>query len=238
MRATWWFARQGLRARRGRTALLAVAVVLASTLVAAVACGLETVRGNAEASLRRSIGGTDARLVNRFGAAFDAAEADRVRALPGVEAVGTSLGGSLSLVRADGAAGEDGRPRRTVAQVRGLDSAGDARFRMQEMREGRLPERAGEIAIDPMTAKALDCGMGAKLEVQRFGEPIALEVTGIIDRATLGALQRPYVVVERATLVEASGSDDASTVLVALRDGTPVLEWVAAHAPAFEEPLA
>ncbi|MFM8873138.1 MAG: FtsX-like permease family protein, partial [Phycisphaerales bacterium] len=125
-----------------------------------------------------------------------------------------------------------------VAQARGLESGGDPRFRMQEMREGRLPERAGEIAIDPMTAKALDCGMGAKLEVQRFGEPIALEVTGIIDRATLGALQRPYVVVERATLVEASGSDDASTVLVALRDGTPVLEWVAAHAPAFEEPLA
>ena len=79
MRATWWFARQGLAARRGRTALLALAVVLASTLVTAVACGLESARGNAEASLRRSIGGTDARLVNRFGAAFAAVEADRVR---------------------------------------------------------------------------------------------------------------------------------------------------------------
>jgi putative ABC transport system permease protein len=238
MRATWWFALQGLAARRGRTVLLALAVMLASALVTAVACGLESARGNAEASLRRAIGATDARLVNRFGAPFAAAEAERVRALPGVDAVGISLAGSLSLVRADGAPDADGRPRRVVAQARGLESGGDPRFRMQEMREGRLPERAGEIAIDPMTAKALDCGMGAKLEVQRFGEPIALEVTGIIDRATLGALQRPYVVVERATLVEASGSDDASTVLVALEEGTPVLEWVAAHAPAFEEPLA
>ena len=238
MRATWWFARQGLRARRGRTALLAVAVVLASTLVAAVACGLETVRGNAEASLRRSIGGTDARLVNRFGAAFDAAEADRVRALPGVEAVGTSLGGSLSLVRADGAAGEDGRPRRTVAQVRGLDSAGDARFRMQEMREGRLPERAGEVAIDPLTAKALAAGTGDRLEVQRFGDPIALTVTGIIDRATLGALQRPYAVVDRGTLVEANGSDEVTQVMVALAPGTDVQAWLRANAPAFEEPLS
>jgi len=238
MRATWWFARQGLRARRGRTALLAVAVVLASTLVAAVACGLETVRGNAEASLRRSIGGTDARLVNRFGAAFDAAEAERVRALPGVEAVGTSLGGSLSLVRADGAAGEDGRPRRTVAQVRGLDSAGDARFRMQEMREGRLPERAGEVAIDPLTAKALAAGTGDRLEVQRFGDPIALTVTGIIDRATLGALQRPYAVVDRGTLVEANGSDEVTQVMVALAPGTDVQAWLRANAPAFEEPLS
>ena len=77
MRATWWFARQGLAARRGRTALLALAVVLASALVTAVACGLESARGNAEASLRRQMGATDARLVNRFGAAFDAAEAER-----------------------------------------------------------------------------------------------------------------------------------------------------------------
>ena len=238
MRATWWFARQGLRARRGRTALLALAVVLASTLEAAVACGLESARGNAEASLRRSIGGTDARLVNRFGAAFDAAEAERVRALPAVDAVGTSLGGSLSLVRADGGTGDDGRPRRTVAQVRGLDSAGDARFRMQEMREGRLPERAGEIAIDPLTARALAAGTGDRLQVQRFGDPIDLTVTGIIDRATLGALQRPYAVVDRGTLVEASGSDQVTQVMVALEAGTDVPAWVAEHAGAFEEPLS
>ena len=238
MRATWWFALQGLSARRGRTALLAVAVALSAALVAAVACGLETARGNAEAGLRRSIGDVDARLVNRFGAAFDAAEAERVRALPGVDAVGVSLGGSLSLVRADGARDADGRPRRTVAQARGLESAGDPRFREQRMREGRLPERAGEIAIDPLTAKALDCGMGTELAVQRFGDPIALKVTGIIDRATLGALQRPYVVVERATLVEANGSDEATTVMVALRDGTDVPGWVAEHAPKFAEPLA
>ena len=238
MRATWWFARQGLAARRGRTALLALAVVLASTLVTAVACGLESARGNAEASLRRSIGGTDARLVNRFGAAFDAAEADRVRALPGVDAVGTSLGGSLSLVRADGGRGDDGKPRRTVAQTRGLDSAGDARFRMQEMREGRLPERTGEIAIDPLTAKALAAGVGELLAVQRFGDPIELRVTGIIDRATLGALQRPYVVVERSTLVEANGSDEVTQVMVALRDGADVPGWVAEHSPKFEEPLS
>jgi hypothetical protein len=155
MRATWWFALQGLAARRGRTVLLALAVMLASALVTAVACGLESARGNAEASLRRAIGATDARLVNRFGAPFAAAEAKRVRALPGVDAVGISLAGSLSLVRADGAPDADGRPRRVVAQARGLESGGDPRFRMQEMREGRLPERAGEIAIDPMTAKVV-----------------------------------------------------------------------------------
>ena len=238
MRATWWFALQGLAARRSRTALLAAAVALSSTLVAAVACGLETARGNAEAGLRRSIGDADARLVNRFGAAFDATEADRVRALPEVDAVGVSLGGSLSLVRADGATDADGKPRRTVAQARGLESGGDERFRKQRMREGRLPRDEGEIAIDPLTARALDAGLGTALEVQRFGEPIALRVVGIIDRATLGALQRPFVIVERATLVEANGSDEASSVLVALREGTDVPAWVARHAPAFDEPLS
>lgn len=238
MRATWWFARQGLAARRGRTALLAIAVLLSSALVAAVACGLESARGNAEASLRRSIGATDARLVNRFGAAFDAAEAERVRTLPAVDAVATSLGGSLSLVRADGGRDEDGKTRRVVAQTRGLDAGVDPRFRMQEMRAGRLPAQAGEIAIDPLTAKALACEVGALLQVQRFGDPIALTVTGIIDRAALGALQRPYVVVDRATLVEANGSDQVTTVMVALKPGTDVTAWVALHAPEFKEPLS
>jgi len=238
MRATWWFARQGLAARRGRTALLAIAVLLASALVAAVACGLESARGNAEASLRRSIGATDARLVNRFGAAFDAAEADRVRALPDIDAVATSLGGSLSLIRSDGGRDEDGKPRRVVAQTRGLEAGVDPRFRMQEMRAGRLPTQAGEIAIDPLTAKALACAVGEQLQVQRFGDPIALTVTGIIDRAALGALQRPYVVVDRATLVEANGSDQVTTVMVALKPGTDVTAWVTLHAPEFKEPLS
>jgi ABC-type lipoprotein release transport system permease subunit len=238
MRATWWFALQSLAARRGRTLLLAAAVLVASALVAAVACGLESARGNAEGSIRRAMGAADARLVNRFGASFPGEEAARVRELPGVESMATSLGGSLSLVRADHAAGADGRPRRIVAQARGLDSGGDARFRQTEMLEGRVPERVGEVAIDPMTAKALDAGVGAKLEVQRFGAPIALEVVGIIDRATLGALQRAYVIVDRATLVEANGSDDVHTVLVALRAGTDVRAWVAEHAPKFEEPLS
>ncbi|RLS46679.1 MAG: ABC transporter permease [Planctomycetota bacterium] len=238
MRATWWFARQGLAARRGRTALLAIAVLLASALVAAVACGLESARGNAEASLRRSIGATDARLVNRFGAAFDGKEAERVRALPGIDAVATSLGGSLSLIRADGGRDDDGKPRRVVAQTRGLEAGSDARFRMQEMRAGRLPVQSGEIAVDPLTAKALACAVGDQLQVQRFGDPIALTVTGIIDRAALGALQRPYVVVDRSTLVEANGSDQVTTVMVALKAGTNVPEWVALHAPEFKEPLS
>ena len=238
MRATWWFARQGLAARRGRTALLAIAVMLSSALVAAVACGLESARGNAEASLRRSIGATDARLVNRFGAAFDAIEAERVRALPEIDAVATSLGGSLSLIRSDGGRDEDGKPRRVVAQTRGLEAGTDARFRMQEMRVGRLPTQAGEIAIDPLTAKALACAVGDQLQVQRFGDPIALTVTGIIDRAALGALQRPYVVVDRSTLVDANGSDQVTTVMVALKAGTDVNAWVALHAPEFKEPLS
>ncbi|MFM8872019.1 MAG: hypothetical protein ACKOJI_01410, partial [Phycisphaerales bacterium] len=91
--------------------LLALAVMLASALVTAVACGLESARGNAEASLRRAIGATDARLVNRFGAPCAASEAERVRAIPGVDAVGISLAGSLSLVRADGALDADRGPR-------------------------------------------------------------------------------------------------------------------------------
>lgn len=238
MRASWWFALQSLAARRSRTALLAIAVALASTLVVAVGCGLESARANAEAQIRRYIGQTDARVINRFGATFDASVAERVRALPQVDAVGMVLGGSVTLVRADGAVGEDGRPRRVVALARGLDSGGDARFRTQEVKEGRLPLRPGEAAVDPLTIKALGLKMGDRLQVQRFGDPIELQVVGILDRPALGALQRPLITVDRATVVEANENDGASTVLIALKPGTDVVKWTEAHKGEFPEPLS
>lgn len=238
MRATLWFALQSLGARRSRSILLAVAVALASTLVVAVGCGLESARANVVQQIGRYIGRTDARLVNRFGVPFDAAQAEKVRALPRVDAVATVLGGSLSLVRADGVPGEDGRPRRVVALARGLDSGGDERFRTQDVTAGRLPLKAGEVAIDPLTAKALGAKIGDRLQVQRFGDPIELEVVGTLDRPSLGALQRPFVTVDRATVVEAGGTDAVTSVLVALVPGTEVAAWIEAHKGEFPEPLS
>lgn len=237
MRATWWFALQTLAARRGRSILLATAVTLSATLVAAVACSLESVRANADAQLRRYVGETDARLVNRFGASFDAARVEEIRALPSVSAAAGSLAGSLTLVRADGARDDDGSQRRCVVQARGLDADADAGFRGQSLLEGRLPEAAGEVAVDAMAVRLLKAKVGDRLEVQRFGDAIPLVVTGILDRPSLGALQRAYVVVDRATLVEASGSDRVTSILVMLQPGTDARAWVAEHRGKFAEPL-
>ncbi|MBL9142007.1 MAG: ABC transporter permease, partial [Phycisphaerae bacterium] len=232
MQATWWFALQTLAARRSRTALLAVAVALSSALVMGVACGLESVRPNTEAQIARFVGDTDARLVNRFGASFDAGELERVRALPNVQAVAGSLAGSLTLVNMNSA-----QPPRAVVQARGLDAAADEGFRGQAMREGRLPTAAGEIAIDPLTVRQLRAAIGDTLQVQRFGEPITLRVTGVLERPSLGALQRPYAVVDRATLVETTGSDRVTSVMVRVQPGVDVPAWIAAHRGAFADPL-
>ena len=237
MRATWWFALQTLAARRGRTLLLALAVVLSSMLVTAVACALESARSNAHARLDRYVGATDVRVVNRFGASFGADQLERVRALPAIAAVAGSQAGSLTLARPDLNAGADERVRRVVCQARGLDADADEGFRGQEMDEGRLPTHTGEIAIDPMTAKALNAKLGDTLDVQRFGDPIALKVVGILQRPMLGALQRPYVVVARADLVEATGSSGLTTIMARLKPGTDVRAWVQEHKGQFKDPL-
>ncbi|MFO0783220.1 MAG: ABC transporter permease [Phycisphaerales bacterium] len=105
------------------------------------------------------------------------------------------------------------------------------------MDEGRLPTHTGEIAIDPMTAKALNAKLGDTLDVQRFGDPIALKVVGILQRPMLGALQRPYVVVARADLVEATGSSGLTTIMARLKPGTDVRAWVQEHKGQFKDPL-
>jgi putative ABC transport system permease protein len=239
MRATWWFARQTLAARRSRSALLGTAVALSSALVMAVACALETVRVNTEGQVARFIGEADARLVNRFGASFDSAALEEVRALPGVAAVAGSLAGSITVVNPGAPPAEDGSmvPPRAVIQCRGLDADADAAFRGQALKAGRLPAEAGEIALDPLGAAQLRAEIGARLQVQRFGDPLSLRVVGILDRPSLGALQRAYAVVDRATLVEATGKDRVTSVMVKLAPRVDPGAWIAAHRDAFKDPL-
>jgi putative ABC transport system permease protein len=236
MRATWWFARQTLAARRSRTLLLGTAVALASALVMGVACALATVQQTTGGQIKRYVGATDARVVNRFGPTFEAAVLDEVRALPDVQAAAGSLWGSLTLVRSAGT-DESAKPKRAVVQIRGLDADADPGFREQPLKEGRLPEAAGEIAIDPLAAGQLGAGIGDRLIVQRFGAPIELLVVGVLDRPTLGALQRPIAVMDRGTLVDATGRDRVSTVLIKLREGVNVPEWIELHRGAVKEPL-
>jgi len=238
MRATLRFALRSLLARRGRSALLASAVAFATALVVAMACGIATAEANIDARINRLIGSIDARVVHQFAQPFESSVLDLVRALPDVETAGARLLGSLTLVRADGRLGDDGRPLRTTVQARSVDVDADPRLTPMPLLEGRAPANSGEIVVDPATQRSLQLVVGDRLEVQRLGDPIELEVVGIFDRPALGALQRPLVHVDRRSLADASDAgDEISVVAIILRDGVDVEAWCTQHAAELREPL-
>ena len=208
MLPSWRFARRTLFARPGRSALLFVAIAMASTLVTAVGSGMHSVQKNVRGKLTNLLGEVDARLVQQSAAPFSAGIMDQIKSWPQVEAVSARRLGSLTLSRADGALDSAGKLRRTTAQARGIDPVSDPRFDPMPMQLGQRPSAPNHIALDPVTAKDLNAQIGDALLVLRLGEPVRLTVCGIVQRPMLGALQKPAVVLYRSTLNSAMGRED------------------------------
>ena len=238
MLPSWYIARQSFLGRRSRTALLIAAVAMASTLVVMVSCGIASMQGNIEHRLERVIGRTDARLLHRYAHTFDGSILQTVRNWPGVRAAAGRLSGSITLTRADGAVKEDGQPARSTVRARGVDTSIDSEFDQGTLSAGRWPINPGEIVIDPLTASQLDAVIGDRLLIERFGEPIQLEVVGLLDRPILGALQRPRVRIDRNTLAEATGrGGTVSVISIILDEDVDVRRWCEIHAKEVQEPM-
>ena len=226
MRAAWPFVRLSLLGRRLRSALLVAAILLSSALVVVVVSLVASGQAAVETRIERSIGATDAVVAHQFGADFEEELLGDVRIWPGVEAAGGRLRGSLTLVRADRRRDEDGRLRRTTIECRGFDLDEAARFDQLEFAAGRLPTAPGELVVDPLTAERLEIEVGDRLEVQRFGDPVELEVVGIQKRPILGALQRPVGHLDRGTLAETIGAEGRLTAIsLILEEGLDVATW-------------
>lgn len=240
MRALWPFARRSLLGRRGRTLLLIAAVALATSLVVAVTSGMRTAQTSLEASIARAMGETDARVVHRYAEPFDAALLDEVRGWPGVQRAAGRLLASITLEhpRAASDAHERGRAPRATVQARGVMPDEDAFFREVEIKEGRRVERAGEVVLDPQTAKTLEAKPGDRLRIVRFGKPLEVIVAGIYQRPVLGALQRPLVEIDLATLAEASKKTGKLTgISIALSDDTAAEAWCEDRSKLLRDPL-
>jgi len=215
-----------------------LSVLLASTLVVAIGGAMETAFANIDARMRALIGEADARVVHEHGAAFDAETIELARALPQVRAASGRLSGAVSLRRADGATDQQGRPRRATVQCRGADLETEAVFDQIKYTTGRAPATDGEIGIDTLAARALEAEVGTSLEVVRFGAPIVLQVTGIRERPSLGALQRPLGHLSRRVLADIVQSEgEVDLVSIVLEKGEDPAAWIAKHASSFELPL-
>jgi len=235
---SWHIARLSLLGRPSRTLLCGLSVLLASTLVVAMSCAMETAFANVNARMRTLIGEADVRVVHEHGAAFDVEALARVQALPEVRAASGRLGGALSLRRADGGTDAQGRVRRATVQCRGADLETEAVFDQINYTEGRAPESDTEIGIDSLAARALGAEVGTELEVVHFGPPIVLTVSGIRDRPALGALQRPLGHLSRRVLADVLQSEgEVDLVSIVLEQGVDPVTWIAGNATIFESPL-
>ena len=243
MRALWPFARRSLLGRRGRTALLIAAVALATSLVVAVTSGMRTAQASLEASIARAMGETDARVVHRYAEPFDAALLETVRSWPGVERAAGRLFASITLehpnARESSSGGTDApRAPRATVQARGVMPDEDAFFREVEIEQGRRIENAGEIVLDPQTAKTLGAHPGERLRIVRFGKPIEVEVVGVYKRPILGALQRPLVEIDLNTLADAAKRTGKLTgISIALSDASATEAWCADRTKLLRDPM-
>jgi putative ABC transport system permease protein len=237
MRALWPFARRSLLGRRGRTTLLIAAVALATSLVVAVTSGMRTAQASLEAAIVRAMGETDARIVHRYAEPFDAALLTEVRAWTGVTRAAGRLSGSVTLENPS-VQDDSGRISRATVQARGVMPDEDLFFREVEIESGRRIERTGEIVLDPQSARALGAQPGDVLRIARFGKPLEVRVVGIYARPVLGALQRPLVEIDLATLANATKRADRLTgISIALADGIDIEAWCAARAELLRDPM-
>ncbi|MGP1308989.1 MAG: FtsX-like permease family protein [Phycisphaerales bacterium] len=184
MPPAWRLARNSLDARRKRTALLVLAVALASALIAAVACASSTVTATLAHRVNATVGVADLRVRAVNDKPFDAAALAIIRQWDEARVVAPRARGPIPLLNAN-AEGED---LRAVAIGHGIDPAAEAALRAPTMAEGRALAADGEVVIDQALAEELDVGVGATLDVERFGDPFTLVVVGILEREPIGTL--------------------------------------------------
>ncbi|MHC4909592.1 MAG: FtsX-like permease family protein [Planctomycetota bacterium] len=240
MLLSWRLARDELKGRPTRTALLIGAVILASSLVVAVSSGIRSVQGTIELSLKRLVGSADARIIHRFKGRFDEALLEDVRSWPGVSAATGRLLGSITLVRVDGRMDpETERPFRATPTAIGIDMDLEQRFRSIPLRDGQWPANSHEVLLDPLTAEALDASVGDELRVQRFGTPIDLVVAAIFERRSLGTVQRPLIRIDRHVLAEAAGrGGEISGVSIILEEDVDIEAFCATNGTDLPESLS
>jgi putative ABC transport system permease protein len=220
---------RGLAARKLRSALTAIAIVLGVAMVSGTLVLTDTIERAFDSIFSSSYEQTDAvvsgtKLVewSQTGKAQISEEVLRdVRALPEVEAAaGTILDLSgdtnqANIIDKDGEAIQGSNPSFGL----GVDPA-DERFNPFELVEGDWASGSGEVVIDRSTAEKHDFAVGDRVQVAGDGPVRAYELVGIArfgDVDSLGGATIALFDVETARSVLGKTGFDA--VAVAAKDG-------------------
>ena len=201
MPPSWRLALNNLTGRRGRTALMAGAVALASSLIVAVSCAIASAQKSLEFSLTRFVGAADARIIHPANGRFDEPLLAAVRHWPEVQAAVGRFVASVTLTHQDRRGDQiPGQLPRLTPRATGVDFPREEKFRHFEIIAGRMPTAGDEIIIDPLTAEGLQAQVGDVLRVDDAPDELALTVAGIYARQKLGMLQQPRIYLDRHRL--------------------------------------
>jgi putative ABC transport system permease protein len=185
---------RSLAARRSRTILSALAIVLGVGLVGAAQLLGDSMQRGARELSAAAYGGTDAAVVahhpvdlttNDYGTvpAVPASELERVRALPETAgAAGDITDTGTKII------GRGGKPVGTGPYFGiGLDrpARGDRAFRPFRLTSGRFATGPGEVVIDAATAQAQGFHLGDRVRVSGAGAARSYRLTGIASFASL-----------------------------------------------------
>ena len=177
---------RGLLARKLRTALTTVAVVLGVAFVAATFIFTDTINASFKDLFERASKGVDVSVVAHQAVEQDtgaqastlpASLLERVRSTPGVEEAAGRIDSQVAIFRTDGKQiGGNGAP--TL-----LNSAAPERFDPFEYDAGRAPRDSGELVLNKATADKQDLAVGDRLTVVGRAPARTYRISGL---ATLG----------------------------------------------------
>ncbi|MBA3266693.1 MAG: FtsX-like permease family protein [Acidimicrobiia bacterium] len=179
---------RSLTAHKLRLALTSLAVVLGVGFVAGSFVLTDTLNATFVRLFKQVDGGVDVRVRSRSTFTeqdrggnsskyqpVPEALVERVRQVPGVEAVTGDISGFAQMVdRSGDVIGGDGPP--TI----GAAASQDQRISRLNVVDGRLPAESGEVAIDAGTAKDAKFGVGDRIKVLLRGPAEEFTVSGVV----------------------------------------------------------
>ena len=176
-----------LAARRLRTALTALAIVLGVAMVSGAFTITDTMRGAADSLSTAAYDGTDAVVGARTSfdveagdwtakrPTIDASLLGDVRAVPGVQVAAGDVTDEAKIIKRDGKTAGDG-PYFGI----GFDARtpGTERLSPFRLENGRWAESRGEVVLDAATAEKESYGIGSIVPISIRGEKHDFEVVG------------------------------------------------------------
>jgi putative ABC transport system permease protein len=226
------FALRSLAARKLRTTLTALAIVLGVAMVSGSYVLTDTIDKAFDAIFVDSYAGTDAVVTGKdagFSVEGESSQAppipeetlQRVRAIDGVEvATGSVVDFQTKLLRPDGESVDTGG---APSFAFGIDTAPEYdRFNPLNLVEGRWPSGSSEVAVDEGVADDEDLKLGDRIGVAALGPAQEFEIVGIAKYGDLssigGATFAIFDVPTAQALLDKEGQLDS--VQVAAAEGT------------------